>query len=105
VTEEPANLVTLKIRADDREWVLDEQDRRRKARSQVTHSELFTEMRRAYEATPATVVTAVGERNARYHEMLDAVLDHDPENAKILKGLLQSFTRGTQVLVKGKKAG
>jgi hypothetical protein len=42
-------LVTMKVRAADREWLKDEQYRiRRSEHVELTHSEIFTRMRQSY---------------------------------------------------------
>jgi hypothetical protein len=51
VSETTQNLVTLKIKESDREWLIDEQQRLRKVeRKEPSHHEIFTRLRRAYQA-------------------------------------------------------
>lgn len=50
VTESTQNLVTLKIKQKDREWLIDEQQRLRKVeKREPSHHEIFSRMRRRYQ--------------------------------------------------------
>lgn len=51
MSESADNLVTLKIKQSDREWLIDEQQRLRKTeRREPAHHEIFSRLRSSYEA-------------------------------------------------------
>jgi len=78
VAEKKPNLVTLKIWDTDKEWVLDEQARLRKAEGQEPiHAEIFNRMKEKYSAgSPLQTAGFTESLTKEKQELVDLILDY-----------------------------